>query len=166
MADPTTVVVTVSWTLRDLLYTVGVGVSMLAAGVSVFSAHRTVKRDLNSLGDSELKTLEMITKSETEFAKYNADIMKAKEEKGDDYCMSESVKALWNFHLNNVLNSYEVSCQRFRDGKMDKDRFEKTYGHRIGKVCSSPVYGPIINASPLNFSALLKTNIQFNDPEI
>ena len=34
------------------------------------------------------------------------------------------------------------------------------------KVCSSPVYGPVINASPLNFSALLKTNIQFNDPEI
>jgi len=107
----------------------------------------------------------MITKAETDFAKYNAEIMKHREEKGEDFCLSQSMKALWDVHLHNVLNTYEISCQRFRDGKLDKKRFGKTYARRITTICSSPVYGPIINASPLNYSALLKVNIELNDPE-
>ncbi|CNF21812.1 Uncharacterised protein [Yersinia nurmii] len=165
MQDPVNTTTTIVWTIRDILYAFGAVISTLAAGVAAFSAYRTVKRDLNSLGDSELKTLEMITKAETDFAKYNAEIMKHKEEKGEDFCLSQSMKALWDVHLHNVLNTYEISCQRFRDGKLDKKRFGKTYARRITAICSSPVYGPIINASPLNFSALLKANIELNDPE-
>lgn len=165
MPDPVNTTTTIVWTIRDILYAFGAGISTLAAGVAAFCAYRTVKRDLNSLGDSELKTLEMITKAETDFAKYNAEIMKHREEKGEDLCLSQSMKALWDVHLHNVLNTYEISCQRFRDGKLDKKRFGKTYARRITTICSSPVYGPIINASPLNYSALLKVNIELNDPE-
>lgn len=74
MVDHTTLESAASaiWTTRDYFYAAGVSVAVISACIAGFSAFKTSKRDLNSLGDSEIKTFEMIAKAEKDFAEFNS----------------------------------------------------------------------------------------------
>ncbi|MEQ9905825.1 hypothetical protein [Pectobacterium aroidearum] len=152
-----------AWTLRDYCYLAGVVIALLSAVIAFFSARFTAKRDLNSLGDSEIKTFEMIARAEKDFAdlnvkfigKYVAEPEKAPNEEIEHH----------TYYTHSVLNAYEIACQRYRDGKLDKGRFKKTYSARIKKLCSSTPYKEKLSDNNFNFSALEMTNREFNNPE-
>lgn len=171
MADQATTEVVV-WTLRDGLYSCGVVVALASAAIAGFSAFKTGKRDLNSLGDSEIKTFEMIAKAEKDFAEFNASIVDEydafqldKKNDGKEYELTKGKASLRGFYTDSVLNAYEIACQRYLDGKLDRARFSKTYAARLKKLCSNVAYKETINNKDFNFSALTKVNKQLNDPE-
>lgn len=168
MADPVTVATSVSsggWTTRDWLYLTGVVVSFLSAGISVFSARMTLKRDNNSLGDSEIKLFEHITACESKLVDFNVALMKEAGNGGEDYRIGDADNMKLDFLIECVLNAYDIACQRYLDGKLDKERFSKTYAARISKVCNSGLYRPVISAAGLHYSALSRVNAKLNDPE-
>ena len=171
MADQATTEVVV-WTIRDGLYLSGVIVAVASAAIAAFSAVKTGKRDLNSLGDSEIKTFEMIAKAEKDFAEFNASIVDEcdafqldTDNKGKEYVLTKGKASLRGFYTDSVLNAYEIACQRYLDGKLDRTRFSKTYRARLNKLCSNIAYKATINDKNFNFSALKKVNKQLNDPE-
>lgn len=174
MVDHTTLESAASaiWTTRDYFYAAGVSVAVISACIAGFSAFKTSKRDLNSLGDSEIKTFEMIAKAEKDFAEFNSPLTDKidsfnaiPENKDKGYSLSDGEKGLSKFYTQSVLNAYEIACQRFLDKKLDGERFRKTYQTRLNKLCSSPAYNPIINDGSHSYSALKKVNDKFNNPE-
>lgn len=168
MAD-TTQIASVVWTARDYLYLGGVIISCGAALLSGYGAWKTSRRDLNSLGDSEIKTFEMIAKAEKDFAEHNARILQKSHDKTADnssvYSPTDAENSLTDFYATAVLNAYEIACQRYLDGKLDKERFKKTYSKRLGKINSRQSYKRFIDKGDYNFSALSTVNKKFNDDE-
>lgn len=59
------------FTFKDYMYAAGACISVVSAVVALVSARWTFKRDLNSLGDSEVKIFELISKAESELVKFN-----------------------------------------------------------------------------------------------
>lgn len=178
MAEPTTAVEAM-WTLRDYLYSGGVFIAVISASIAGYSAVKTAKRDLNSLGDSEIKTFEMIAKAEKDFAEFNAKILDKKanfdankndsdsdSDSDEKFTLTKADDDLSNFYTQSVLNAYEIACQRYLDGKLDKDRFKKTYAARLKKLCARPAYRPFIKDGDFNYSALVQVNTALNNPEI
>lgn len=172
MSDPT-IVSEVAWTTRDTLYAVGIGISLLfsiiSTVISIISLISSRRRDLNSFGDSERNTFDSIAKAEEDFATFNLEMLKEKEVfeagGGSNFKMSDLNEKTFTMKACSVLNAYEIACQRYRDGKLDKVRFGKTYKARLSKVCSDPTYSPIINNGGHSYSALKKVNDELNDYE-
>lgn len=163
------------WTTKDYWYAAGVFVALISAVVSVVSAFKTYRRDLNSLGDSELKTFDQISTAELNFAKFNANILD-KEEKAkfqdknqsnisEEFKMSIGDTHLFDHYAQSVLNAYEIACQRYLDGKLDQVRFGKTYAERLKLVCKSPVYKVYLDKGDFNYAALAEVNTSFNNKE-
>lgn len=172
MAEPTTAVEAM-WTLRDYLYSGGVFIAVISASIAGYSAVKTARRDLNSLGDSEIKTFEMIAKAEKDFAEFNAKILDKKatfddihSDSDEKFTLTKADGDLSNFYTQSVLNAYEIACQRYLDGKLDKERFKKTYAARLKKLCARPAYRPFIENGDFNYSALVQVNKALNNPEI
>ncbi|MFQ2293888.1 hypothetical protein ACK323_20535 [Aeromonas enteropelogenes] len=175
MSDPNSAVETI-WTTRDILYAIGIGISLffsiISTIISLNSLSNAKKRDLNSFGDSETKTFESIAKVEEEFAVFNAEIIKEKENfekdpsnSGKEFTLSVAQAQLNELRACAVLNAYEIACQRYLDGKLDKTRFSKTYSARLSKVCSHAVYKPLIYNGGHEYSAIKKVNNALNDKE-
>ncbi|HGH0940077.1 TPA: hypothetical protein ACJHI9_003534 [Yersinia enterocolitica] len=168
MVDPVAAVVEAlpsGWTTRDFLYLAGVIVSTVAAIIAICSARMASKRDLNSLGDSEIKLFELIAKCESELVDFNVLIKKAADADGENYRIHDADNMKLSFLIESVLNSYDIACQRYIDDKLDKERFKKTYADRIKNVCSNALYAPVIARNKIHYSALEKINTKLNDPE-
>jgi hypothetical protein len=172
MSVPATVT---EWTTRDTLYATGIGISLLFSIIStifsVLSFSNTKKRDLNSFGDSEIKAFELITDAEAAFLDFNNSILEEQREyesnpkNSQPYKMSEHKKGMFQSKAEAVLNAYNILCQRYLDGKLDKVRFAKSYASRIHTVCSNKNYWDILNNGSYNYSALIQVNKGLNDRE-
>lgn len=152
-------------TFKDYMYAAGACISMFSAGVAWVSARRTLKRDLNSLGDSEIKIFELISKAETELTKFNVKLKIKLDTKGDACHMSGAERIELDFLTESLLNIYDIACQRYLDQKLDKERFEKTYKTRISRLCSNNLYKPYLGINDFQYTALKKVNITLNNPE-
>ncbi|HHT7564041.1 hypothetical protein [Raoultella ornithinolytica] len=161
------------WTTKDYWYAAGVFVALISAFVAVVSAFKTYRRDLNSLGDSELKTFDQISAAELDFAKFNAKILDREAEfqaanqsnSSAKFSMSIGDECLFDHYSQSVLNAYEIACQRYLDKKLDQVRFEKTYADRLKLVCKNTVYKIHLDKGDFNYAALNEVNTLFNNRE-
>nr|URZ94095.1 hypothetical protein [Citrobacter freundii] len=147
------------------MYAAGVVISVFSAGVAWVSASRTLKRDLNSLGDSEIKIFELISKAEAELAKFNINLKEETESQGKAFVFKEAYGYELDCLSESLLNVYDIACQRYIDNKLDKSRFEKTYKLRIGKLFSNSLFKPYLGAGEFQYSALKLVNETLNNPE-
>lgn len=154
-----------TWSFKDVMYASGVFVAMLSASIASISAWMTCRRDLNSLGDSEIKLYELISKSIIEFSKFQIELKEKAETKGEHYKMSKADNSMLDLHIENVLNAYDIACQRYLDGKLDPIRFASTYKVVIGKLFENSLYKPVLDKKNLQYSALNKVHAALNDPE-
>lgn len=153
------------FTIKDCMYTIGACISVVSAIVALVSARWTFKRDLNTLGDSEIKIFELISKAESELFKFNVRLKEKKESEGDKFILKGSYEAELNCLSENLLNVYDIACQRYLDKKLDKKRFEKTYKLRIGKLFSNSLYRQYLYENNYQYSALKMVNKALNNPE-
>ncbi|WP_293648878.1 hypothetical protein [Pantoea septica] len=147
-------------TIRDICYAAGVLIALGSAFVSVLTYRKTVKRDLNAQGDSELKLYEIIAKAEKDAVDFNlkflADEIKAP---------TEAVDSAQKAYIQYMLNSYDIGCQRYLDGKLDKERFQKTYKQRILQLYGNSLYQEQLNPGTFKYAALDRVNNELNNPE-
>ncbi len=153
------------FTFKDYMYAAGACISVVSAVVALVSARWTFKRDLNSLGDSEVKIFELISKAESELVKFNVRLKEKIESEGNEFIFKESYRVELDCLSENLLNVYDVACQRYLDKKLDKKRFKKTYGTRIGRLFSNSLYKPYLGVDNLQYSALKMVNKILNNPE-
>lgn len=147
-------------TLRDCLYAAGVVIALVSAFISILTYRKTVKRDLNAQGDSELKLYEIIAKAEKDAVDFNLKFV-ADEIKAPD----EAVDSAQRAYIQYMLNSYDIGCQRYLDGKLDKARFQKTYKQRILQLYCNPLYQEQLKQGTFKYAALDKVNNELNNPE-
>lgn len=58
--------------------------------------------------------------------------------------------------IENYLNQYDLACQKYLDGKLDKDRFEKSYKDILRSIFYSENYRHIYEKDPLAYEATEK----------
>ncbi|MCQ6636082.1 hypothetical protein NO375_24265 [Escherichia coli] len=80
------------FTFKDYMYAAGACISVVSAVVALVSARWTFKRDLNSLGDSEVKIFELISKAESELVKFNVRLKEKIESEGNEFIFKESYR--------------------------------------------------------------------------
>ncbi len=140
------------WTIKDYTYLAAV----LISGLMFFLAYR---RDKNSQGDSELKLFEIITKAEKDWVDLNVRITLAP---NDEALALGDVRIPYAQY---VLNSYDMGCQRYLDGKLDKKRFSKTYKVRIHQLYSDADFKPLLGGGDFKYAALDKVHRILNNQE-
>lgn len=153
------------WTFKDWVYLAGVCVALISAFIATFSAWMTARRDLNSLGDSEIKIYELISKAVFESARFQIKLKEQADNGSTEYKISNADNSLLDVYLEAVLNAYDIACQRFLDKKLDEKRFAATYQKAIGKLFENPLYRKILDNRKLQYSALNKVNNILNDNE-
>lgn len=138
-------------TLKDYAY-------IAAVAISLFMFILAYRRDKNSQGDSELKLFEIITKAEKDLVDldFKRSVVTGKDEA---VALNDQRKA----YLQYVLNSYDMGCQRYLDGKLDKTRFAKTYGVRISEIKSGEMAEGI--GKDFKYAALDRVNDMINNKE-
>ena len=60
-------------------------------------------------------------------------------------------------------NAYEEACMKYIDGKVDKERFKKTYLVEIRNLVTN--WKDIIFADTSSYAAIRKVNEEWNNPE-
>ncbi|PNF12649.1 hypothetical protein A6J71_21925 [Enterobacter cancerogenus] len=130
------------------------------------SVRRTLKRDLNSLGDSEIKIFELVSKAESEVVKFNVKLKREIDSKSSEFEFSNAHRVELDCLVESLLNVYDIACQRYQDSKIDKRRFEKTYKVRVGQLFSNSLYKPYLSSNDFQYSALKNTHKQLNDLEM
>ena len=98
------------------MYAAGACISLFSAGVAWVSARRTLKRDNNSLGDSGIKIFELISKAESELTKFNVNLKKEIDAKGNAFIFNEAFRIELDCLSENLLNVYDIACPRYLDG--------------------------------------------------
>ena len=158
--------VTTSQAWKDWVSVLGAIVAVAAALISYFSYRATVRRDekgeqrdLNAQGDSELKLYEIVAKAEKDAVDFNLKIMLSSDDE------IEALKDAHPAYIQYMLNSYDIGCQRYLDGKLDKERFKKTYRQRIAQLYGNQLYLPFLTSGTYKYSALDKVNKELNDQE-
>ncbi|OCJ37425.1 hypothetical protein [Serratia sp. 14-2641] len=141
------------YSLRDCLLALSLFVSFCA----LLRARSSFK---NSRGDSELKLYEIIAKSENDFLNFNERANKNEIKDEQEYNIFSTA------YRTNILNAYDIACQRYIDGKLDVKRFKKTYRERISSLFSDVEYIKIINSTNLSFVALKTINEELNNQEL
>lgn len=107
------------FTFKDFMYAAGACISLFSAGVAWVSARRTLKRDNNSLGDSGIKIFELISKAESELTKFNVNLKKEIDAKGNAFIFNEAFRIELDCLSENLLNVYDIACPRYLDDKLD-----------------------------------------------
>lgn len=98
----------------------------IAIGISIASYKSSRKSALDSKNaahaSTELLTQQLISSARKDTLEFS-------------YAISDDKKTLrsklMNAYIERELNTYEVACSNYLDGKIDKDRFMKTYSTEI-----------------------------------
>lgn len=101
------------------------------------SANETAEQAFkNSQGDSEIlihtSLSDALRRQDESFVK----LIEAKEKYGDDeeHFAIKAYTLLSDSAVQGYLNAFDIVCQRYLDGKLDKNRFKKTYSSRIKEL--------------------------------
>ncbi len=88
-------------------------ISAIALGFSVFSWYKTTKVDKGQL---EIEVRKMISERKNDFLKY---------------CNENNKKEIIDSLIEEEINAYDQACLFYRERKIDKKSFEKTYKTEI-----------------------------------
>lgn len=110
------------------------GITALFAAIAIFISIASYRNSRNSALDSknaayastELLTQQLISNARKDTLEFS-------------YAISEDKKTLrgrlMDAYIERELNTYEVACSNYLDGKIDKDRFKKAYSTEIRGLC-------------------------------
>lgn len=65
-------------------------------------------------------------------------------------------KERFNVAIENYLNSYQEGCAKYRDNKIDRTRFRKTYFFEIQKIVENKNYKEYFNPVTSKYKDILK----------
>ena len=92
---------------------IAVVISAIALGFSIFSWYKTTRVDKGQL---EIEVRKMISERKNDFLKY---------------CNENNKKEIIDSLIEEEINAYDQACLFYRERKIDKKSFEKTYKTEI-----------------------------------
>lgn len=150
----------------SLIYTVYSGSKATKSlAISEAAKETAEKAYRNSQGDSEFIVFQCIANSIKDLDDCSLNYQQAKERLNTD--QMEPYNLILSSRIQSVLNTYDIACQRYLDGKLDKTRFEKTYKKRISDLFDneSCYKNFISDPSSTRYHALHKVHNELNNPE-
>ncbi len=61
-----------------------------------------------------------------------------------------------------LSNAYDEACMKYLDGKIDRERFKKTYGNEIRKIVENEGFKEVYNELTTKFQATVKVYKEWN----
>jgi cbb3-type cytochrome oxidase subunit 3 len=145
-----------------------------AANATADTAQKTADQAFkNSQGDSEIlihtSLSDALRRQDEAFVKLIEMQLNYPREKPDDeeHFAVKAYATLSESTVQGYLNAFDIACQRYLDGKLDKKRFKKTYGARIKELFSEEKgYKKfLLDISSTKYHALHTVNNQFHNLE-
>ncbi|EJD6473787.1 hypothetical protein V6478_001269 [Providencia rettgeri] len=142
------------------LSVVSIVISLGAATFSGFSywlnrkmGHASIESSIaTSISDSKIQ-------SQTTGLEY----FKIKESPESSEQLIEVYRLAFDSSKENYLNQYELACQKYVDGKVDKKRFKKSYSQALYELYINPEYKEIFDAKKLSYPSLRKLVTEFHN---
>lgn len=86
---------------------------------------------------------------------------------------TEDEEALYDFHkkaldsgIESMLNQYDDACAKYIDGKIDKNRFKKTYNKEIRNIVENKEFTDYFNPTTSNYKPILIVYKEWFDLEV
>lgn len=145
-----------------------------AANATADTAQKTAEQAFkNSQGDSEIlihtSLSDALRRQDEAFVKLIEMRLQYPRNPTDDaeHFAVEAYVTLSDSTVQGYLNAFDIACQRYLDGKLDKNRFKKTYGARIKELFSEEKqYKKFLrDISSTKYHALHTVNTKFHNLE-
>lgn len=154
--------------------------SLIVAIIALIKSNVFAKNSLNksevqnliSMGNLELSTSGRISNTRDKVGDITIIIspLISKEKSGtltvDEVNTLEAQTKVLHSAIENNINAYEEACSKYIDGKIDKDRFKKTYNTEIRQLVeNSNLNSSYFNPLTSKFKAILKVYDEWNNLE-
>lgn len=116
------------------------GISIVIAIYAAVSSRKTSnKANLISMGTLENSLRDLISQSRRNMEDKGLFISTLKVKKTEDFDKEERkqfeiIRKAYSSAVEDWLNAYEEACAKYLDGKVDKERFRKTYKQEITNI--------------------------------
>lgn len=156
----------------ELVSTIIASISTLIAIISIIIAKISLdkstklNREYNNYvaGQVELSINERITstKNSTEDLVL---LMPNQQERTNDPEKAERFEKVFKSKVENNLNAYEEACAKYIDGKVDRERFKKSYKVEIRNLVESDEFKNYFDTVKSRYKAILKVYKEWEDLE-
>ncbi|WLO87344.1 hypothetical protein IFU33_22795 (plasmid) [Pantoea agglomerans] len=142
------------------------GLAQTANDISSIALSNAQDAFRNVQGDSELAIHEAITTALNRMEDCSVKLATAKSQQNSD--LTEINQTLLETAIQNLLNAYDIACQRYLDNKLDQKRFVQTYQRRLQELFdeNKPYKTFIKDSSSTKYHALHTVHARINNPEI
>ena len=154
--------------------------SLIVAIIALIKSNVFAKNSLNksevqnliSMGNLELSTSERISNTRDKVGDITIIIspLISKKKSGtltaDEVHTLEAQTKVLDSAIENNINAYEEACSKYIDGKIDRDRFKKSYNTEIRQLVeNSNLNSSYFNPLTSKFKAILKVYDEWNNLE-
>ncbi len=148
----------------NLLGYLNLFISLIAIGISGLSLYRSSKsaKMANNIrmGQEELEIRKMLSVARRDFLDIAEKINDGVSDDKGDFLLRrfDAVK-------EDFANVYDEACMKYLDGKIDKDRFKKSYNVEIRRMVEDPAFKKLYDDISTKFQATVKVYKEWNHSE-
>ena len=136
-------------------------IAIIISGVSLYRSSRSAKiaNDIR-MGQEELEIRKMISAARKDF-------LDIAEKISDEELDGKKNFLLQRFEAakEDLANVYDEACMKYLDGKIDKERFKKSYNVEIRKMVEDSAFKDLYDKLSTNFQATVKVYKEWNRSE-
>ena len=132
------------------------GFSLVAIVISIIALRKSI---LSSGANVELYINERITNTKdkvNEISITMAPLVSKQNRTPEDNSLLEAYQKIFYSAVENNLNAYEEACAKYIDGKVDKERFKKTYKTEIRQLVENETMKRYFEPLTTRFKAIIK----------
>lgn len=147
------------------------GVSFAAFGVAIWSAVRTVKLRTAQVEAQVRGAVSAARKSYEDLVASNSELLGKVASSGEDALVDaersrfEIVKRILASRQEDTVNAYEDACAKYRDGKLDKSRFKKSFRTELRLLVEDKEHQQYFNAVTSKYKAILAVYKEWENME-
>ena len=136
-------------------------IAIIISGISLYRSSRSAKiaNDIR-MGQEELEIRKMISAARKDFLDI-AEKISDKELDGKKNFLLQRFEAT----KEDLANVYDEACMKYLDGKIDKERFKKSYNVEIRKMVEDSAFKDLYDKLSTNFQATVKVYKEWNRSE-
>lgn len=144
----------------DWVKYVNLSISLVAVIVSCIALYKSSESSKLSnsirMGIAELEVRKMIVDARKVFYDVSDKICEDK---------SEIRQQRLNVAKEDLANAYDEACMKYLDGKIDKERFKKSYNIEIRNLVENPNFSELYDKITTRYKATVKVYEEWNDSE-
>lgn len=151
----------------DVVDIITTTLSVIAIIVSIIAIYKSTKLSHASIENTIAEGMNSTKNRISDISLTIVDIPDKPEEEltPEEKRKCSTYRAVFKAALENHLNSVEIACANYRDGKIDRKRFKKNYHVEIRQLFDNPQFKPYLDTRKATYECIKHVYDSWNNLE-